>query len=609
MDVPTIPDLPPTVAQLPFFLNGRFPRPDLVGRSTGSSIDAISSREWLERVRDLGLGLTTLGVGRGDRVALLSESRPEWLQSDAAILALGAVTVPLYPTLSVDQVGFILADSGARVAIVSNTVQLQKILSLGSTLSALETVIVMSGESASAVAERPDVHTLAEVSAAGHKRILDGWGIGREFHDQALAVAPADLATIIYTSGTTGPPKGVMLTHANLTANLEGVNRVLALGPEDTALSFLPLCHAFERMVAYVYLVNGVSMIFAESIDTVARDLRLVRPTVMTAVPRVFEKLHARILAAGREATGVRRVVFERAVRLAEARGRRLSAGEPLSLAQRVESRLAEALVFRKIREGLGGRLRYVVSGSAPLRVDLAAFFFGVGLPVLEGYGLTETAPVVSVTPLERVRLGAVGPPLPNVQVRIAADGEVLVSGPNVMAGYYGRPEETAAVIRDGWLQTGDIGRIDEAGYLAITDRKKEIIVTSGGKKIAPQAIESNLAAHPLVTEAVLLGEARHFPAALLVPDFPALAKALGLAPPAGEADCQALAADARTESLLQPAVDAANEGLAQFERIKRFAVLPRGLTQADGELTPTQKIKRRVVYDNWRDVIERLYA
>jgi long-chain acyl-CoA synthetase len=604
-----IPDLPETIAVLPFFAHGRFPKPDLVGRCVNGAVAAIDSRGWLDRIRDLSLGLAAVGIARGDRVALLSESRPEWLQADFASLALGAVTVPIYPTLSTEQVAFILRDSGARAVIISNAAQLAKVRAAATGLPALEVIVLMDGEAPAAESGRPIVHTLAEVSAFGHKRITDGWGVARAFHDEAKRVAPGDLATIIYTSGTTGRPKGVVLSHRNLVANLDGVHRRLDLREDDTALSFLPLCHAFERMVAYVYHLHGVSMIFAESMDTVARDLKIVRPTVMTAVPRVFEKLHARVLATGREATGIKRAVFERAMRLAVVRGRRLTAGQPLSFFERVESRVAEAVVYRKIRDGLGGRLRYVVSGSAPLRPELAALFNGVGLPILEGYGLTETAPVVSVTGPDDVRIGTVGPPLPNVEVRIEADGEILVRGPNVSAGYHNAPEDTAEAFHDGWFHTGDIGRLDEAGHLLITDRKKELIVTSGGKKVAPQPLEAALSGHPIVADAFIVGEQRHFPAALLIPDFEALARALGQPVPASEADRQRLASDPRTVALMQQVVDAVNAPLAQFERIKRFVVLPRAFSLEAGELTPTLKVKRRVVLDNWRAEIDSLYA
>ncbi len=600
--------LPRTIAELPFFVGGRFPKPDLVGQCRADGIVPIGGRELVERVRDIGLGLASVGMAPRDRVAILSESRSEWLLADFAVLASGAVTVPIYPTLSAEQVAFILRDSEASLAVVSTPVQLAKVLSVAATVPALRAVIVIDPPVDPAHGPVP-VHTLADIAGRGHRQILDGWGVGRAFHDQAKRVTRDDLATIIYTSGTTGEPKGVMLTHGNLAANLEGITAVVAVGPEDTALSFLPLCHSFEHTVVLVYLANGVSVIFAESIDTVARDIKLVRPTIMTGVPRVFEKLHARILATGREAKGLKRAIFNWAVSVATARGHRLArARGRLSLWLKVVSPLADALVFRRIREGLGGRLRIVVSGSAALASSLGEFFYGVGVPIIEGYGLTETSPVLSVVPLEGVRFGTVGPPLPNVRLRIADDGEVLASGPSVMKGYYKRPAETAAALKDGWFHTGDIGLLDAEGYLRITDRKKELIVTSGGKKIAPQPLEAALRAHPLVHEAVLVGTGRHFPAALIVPDLAALAAKLGVAKPGSLAEAESILGRPDARALISAVVDGVNERLAQFERIKKFALLPREFTMEAGELTPTLKVKRRVIDERYKDTIDGLY-
>ncbi len=348
---------------------------------------------------------------------------------------------------------------------------------------------------------------------------------------------------------------------------------------------------------------------FAESFDTVARDIKVVRPTIMTGVPRVFEKLHARILATGREATGLKRAIFNWAMSVATARGHRLArARGRLSLWLKLVSPLADALVLRRVRESLGGRLRIVVSGSAALAASLGEFFYGVGVPIIEGYGLTETSPVLSVVPLEGVRFGTVGPPLPNVRLRIADDGEVLASGPSVMKGYYKRPAETAQAIRDGWFHTGDIGVLDAEGYLRITDRKKEMIVTSGGKKIAPQPLEAALRAHPLIHEAVLVGTGRHFPAALIVPDLAALAARLGAGKPGSAAEAETLVGRPDARALISAVVDGVNERLAQFERIKKFALLPREFTMEAGELTPTLKVKRRVIDERYKGVIDGLY-
>jgi len=605
----TIETIPATIAVLPFFASGRFPKPDLLGRCEAGQVVRTSARDLLDRVRDVGLGLGSLGMARGDRVALLAESRPEWLIVDFAVLAAGAVTVPIYPTLSADQVAFILADSQASLAVVSTAEQFAKIAQVARDLPALRSIVVMDGAGeATGTLPRLEVHTLAEVSARGHRAIMEGWGVGRAFHDTAKSVRPDDLATIIYTSGTTNEPKGVMLTHGNLVANLEGVTQAIEVGPDDVALSFLPLCHAFERMVAYVYLSRGVSTIFAESIDTVARDLKIVRPTVMTGVPRVFEKLQARIAAAAREGSAVKRLLFGWASRVADARGALLPFGRPLSAWLRLQSAVAERLVFRRVREGIGGRFRFAVSGSAPLSAGVGRFFFGLGLPIVEGYGLTETAPVLTVMPLEAIRFGTVGRPLPNVELRIAGDGEVLARGPNVMAGYLNRPEETAAALEGGWFHTGDIGSLDAEGYLHLTDRKKEILVTSGGKKIAPQPIETELRAHALIAEVVLLGDRRHFPAALIVPDIAALCARFGAPRPVSPEDAETFVARADVHAAYAQIVETVNLRLAQFERVKKFRILSREFSLRTGELTPTLKVKRRAIEQIYRKEIEDIY-
>lgn len=602
-------NLPPTIAQLPFFACGRYPASALIGRTGSTGIRSTLGRDLVDRIRDLSLGLSALGLARGDRVLLLSESRPEWLFTDFAVLAAGAVTTPVYPTLPADQVAFILEDSGASMAVVSTSAQMAKLVeAMGGRLS-LRAIVVIEPDPGAAPPAPVPVLAYDEVAARGHRRILDGWGVGRAFHEAACAVRPADLATLVYTSGTTGTPKGVELTHGNLVANMTAICDVLSLGEEDTALSILPLCHAFERMVAYVYLATGVSVVFAESPGTLERDLPRVRPTIMTGVPRVLEKLQARVLARGQELSGLRRLVFDWALRVAMRRGATDRASRGPSLVDRWRARLAERAVFRHIRDGLGGRLRFFVSGGAPLRPDLGRFFVGVGVPVLQGYGLTETSPVISVTTLDDRRLASVGRPLPGVEVRIADDGEVLVRGPSVMGGYHGRPDETAAALEAGWFHTGDIGRIDAEGYLYITDRRKDVLVTSNGKKIAPAPIEAALSAHPLVAEAVLLGDARRFLSALLVPDFAELSRQLAVPVPEAPEGASALVARPDVRARYQAVVDAINASLAPFEQVRRFTLLAGRFTVASGELTPTLKVRRRAVESRYRDVIEAMYG
>jgi long-chain acyl-CoA synthetase len=594
-----------TIADLPFHVMGRMPTNTCVGRCGKDGMTWLSSKELLEQIRDASLGLGAIGVETGDRVAIISESRPDWLIADFAILAAGGATVPIYPTLSSPQAKYILHDCGAKAAIVSTREQLEKIQLIRHELPHLAAVILFDGWTA---ADSPSTVSFASVLERGHQRMMGEWGAGREFRERARRVRPDALATVIYTSGTTGEPKGVMLSHANLVSNMKAGAFALQISHQDIALSFLPLSHGFERIVAYIYLFSGVTLAFAESLETIARDIKTVRPTLMTGVPRVFEKLHSRIMEKGLAEPGIKAAIFRWAVGAGEARGYAELRGERESVVGRLRAALADRLVFHKIRENLGDRVRYLVSGSAPLSPSIAEFFQGVGLPIIEGYGLTETAPILSVNPPGAPRVGSVGRAIPGVELRIAEDGEILARGPNVMMGYLNKPEATADALRDGWFHTGDIGAIDEQGYLRITDRKKDLLVTSGGKKIAPQPIEAILKRNPLVAEAVLLGDRRKFAAALIVPEIGALErrlKALGR-PPSSRAE---LATREDVHALYKEIVDALNRELAQFERIKKIAILPVEFSVASGELTPTLKVKRKVIEERYRDRIEALYG
>ena len=585
-----------TLADLPFHFVGRFPRPALVRRCTPEGFDTYSSNDVFDRIRTLSLGLAALGVKPGDRVALMSDSRPEWLIADLAILTAGAVTVPIYATLPAAPATGILADSGAEVAIVADETQAAKLRQAGPSAPRL---ILIDGEDGSG---RDGETTLAAVQARGHQRLLAEDGLARRYKEEAAAIDAGQLATIIYTSGTTGEAKGVMLTHAAIMANLINADAVVHLEETDEALSFLPLSHVFERSTVYMYLLKGVSLTFAESLDTVARDMVQVRPTVMTGVPRVFEKLHDRVHETVAQAPAIRQRLFRWAVGVGSARVQAArSGGRPPLLAG-----LADRVVLSKIRERTGGRLRFVCSGGAPLPVHVCEFLLAVGIPVVEGYGLTETAPVLAINPLDAIRPGTVGPPPPSVELRIAEDGEILARGPNLMSGYYGKPEATAEAIRDGWFHTGDIGRFDDAGYLVITDRKKELLVTAGGKNIAPQPVEQQLKQHPLVAEAVLIGDRRPYLTVLVVPDFAALATALG--EPAA-ADREALVRRSDVLRLYDPLVAAVNAGRPAYEQMKRYKLVPAELSIAGGELTPTLKVKRRVIAEKWGGLIEELYA
>jgi long-chain acyl-CoA synthetase len=593
-----------TLADLPFHVAGRFPKPLAIGRCRGDQLVGMSSKEMLERVRDLSLGLSAVGVRRGDRVALISESRPEWLLCDLAILTGGGVTVPIYPTLSSAQARYILQDSGARLAVVSTRLQLDKVQEVRHLVPELAAVVVMDG---AAAAESTSVLALEDIEQRGHTRMTSEWGAAKEFRDAARTVRPDDLATIIYTSGTTGEPKGVMLTHANLVADLRGAAPSLDLSQEDVALSFLPLSHAFERMVAYIYLFAGVSIVFAETFDTIARDMLKVRPTVLTGVPRVYEKLNARIVEAGQSAPGVKGKIFQWAINAGMARSGAVLRGRTPGPITQLKAAIGDRLVFATIREKLGGRLRFAASGSAPLAANTLEFFYGIGIPVIEGYGLTETAPILTFNPRNAPRLGTVGKAIPGVELRIAPDGEILARGPNVMQGYFNKPDATAEALQDGWVHTGDVGQLDADGYLTITDRKKDLLVTSGGKKIAPQPIEGILKRSPLVSEAVILGDRRKYAAALIVPDFTVLERRLkDLGRPPSSRDELVTRPD--VIALYDEIVDALNRELSQFERIKRIALLPSEFTVESGELTPTLKVKRKVVEQKWHEKIEELY-
>ncbi len=624
-----------TLAELPFHVSGRFSKPVLTGRCEGDRIREWSNRQLFDEVRDLSLGLGALGVRPRDRVAILSDSRPEWVVADLATLTAGAVTVPVYPTLPANQVGYILAHSGARVVAVADEEQAAKVRAARKDAPAVEAVVVfdraaggsaggeagdagpaadaagageVGAEASGAEAEAPlREYSLAEIRERGHHRLMTENGLGRIYKERAHAIEPDALATIIYTSGTTGHPKGVMLSHRNFLANVADVNQVIGVSEDDTALSFLPLSHAFERTTVYMYLYNGATFIFAESLETIGRDMQQVRPTVMTGVPRVFEKVRARVIAAVAEAPRLRQALFAWATGVGHALASARLGGRKPGLMTRLKAPVADRIVLSKIRARTGGRLRFVCSGSAPLSREVAEFLYAIGLPVLEGYGLTETAPVLTVNPLGAARIGTVGPALPRVELRIAADGEVLARGPNIMMGYYQNPEATAECIREGWFHTGDIGRIDEDGYLAITDRKKEILVTAGGKNVAPQPIEALLKRDPIVAEAMLVGDRRPYVSAVLVPDAATLEQRLaasGIA--SGGLDDLVGRDDVR--ALFQPIVDEANAELASFEQVKRFALLPAQFSINTGELTPTLKLKRRVVMERWQDVIEGIY-
>jgi long-chain acyl-CoA synthetase len=594
-----------TLADLPFRVFERFPKPDAVCRCEESGSVRLSNREFFEDTRAFSLGLRALGLEPGERVALASESRPEWVIADLAVITAGAVTVPLYPTLSAPQMWFILNETAARFAVVSNASQVAKIREVDERSHDLRTIVVMEGEADGGPIR---VLTMADVVAIGARALATDARAADRYRDEAEAIEPDALATIVYTSGTTGDPKGVMLTHRNIVSNIVATQGWLELTPSDRILSFLPLSHVFERVVLFRCLYDGVSIYFAETMASVARDLQRVRPTVMTGVPRAWEKFYGAIQEGLGKLHGPRRKLADWALGVGQQSARVRFAGRVPSVPLRMKRAVADRLVFSKVGKRLGGRIRFLVSGSAPLSPRIGEFFFAIGVPILEAYGLTESSPGISGNPLDAPRLGTVGKPLPGVEVRIGPDGEILVRGPNIMRGYYRRSDATAETLAGGWLHTGDIGELSADGYLTITDRKKDLIVTSGGKKIAPQPLENLLKTDPLVSEAVLIGEQRKFPAALLVPDFARLEARIE-AMKLRAASREELVRHPEVLRLYQDVLDRLNGSLAQFERVKRFALLPTEFTMERGELTPTMKVRRQVVEQRWRPLIDTIYA
>lgn len=594
-----------TLADFPFRTLERYPKPDALCRCEENDFRCLSNTEFFARIRAFSLGLSVLGLRAGGCVAIASESRPEWVLSDLAILTAGGVSVPIYPTLSALQSWFILTETEARLAVVSNAAQVAKILEALPANRALDTIIVMDGDAEPTSALR--VVSMADVERLGLDRLASDPGAADAYRATAEAITQESLATIVYTSGTTGDPKGVMLSHGNIVSNIIATLDWITLDPSDRLLSFLPLSHVFERIVLFRCMFDGVSVYFAETMTSVARDLQRVKPTVMTGVPRAWEKFYAAIHDGLAKVSGPRKALADWAIGVGFEYARTWLSGGTPSLSVRVRRAVADKLVFGKIRERTGGRLRFLVSGSAPLVPKVGEFFFAINLPILEAYGLTESSPAISANPMKAPRLGTVGKPLPGVEVRIGQDGEILVRGPNIMQGYYKRPEATAETLADGWLHTGDIGEISADGYLSITDRKKDLIVTSGGKKIAPQPLENLLKADPLVSEAVLIGEQRRFPAALLVPDFARLEARLRDLQ-VNAASREDLVRHPEALKLYQQILDRLNGSLAQFERVKRFALLPTEFTMERGELTPTMKVRRQVVEQRWRPLIDTIY-
>ncbi|MGH7582218.1 MAG: AMP-dependent synthetase/ligase [Gemmatimonadales bacterium] len=555
---------------------------------------------FFDRVRDTWAGLRQLSLAAGDRFAILSENRPEWAIADYACLAARVVNVPIYPTLTAHQMTYMLRDSGARGIFVSSARHLARILEIRGELPDLEQVVLFDG-----ISDAPGVMTMAELEDSGRANAPgDGWLA------EAASVTPDDIATVIYTSGTTGEPKGVMLSHGNIASNVAGALEILKVDQHDSYLSFLPLCHIFERMVGhYTMLQAGATISYSRGFDRVAAELPEARPTIVASVPRLYEKIHAAAVERAVKKGGLTRAIFEWACATGDKRLDYVLDRHRVPAGLAVGERIADALVFRKLRARFGGRVRFMVSGGAPLSSSVCRFFTAAGLPILEGYGLTETSPVIAFNRIGSLKPGTVGQVLPGVEVRIADDGEILTRGPHVMKGYFRKPEATAeAIDREGWFHTGDIGEFDSEGYLRITDRKKDLIKTSGGKYVAPQPIETMMRLNKFFANAVLLGDKRQYPIMLLVPDFTALDAWLRAnGQPAGTPEDVVTRPPVR--DMLEREARRSLRDLAHFEMPKKFLILPRDFSAEADEVTPTLKVKRRVVEAHYRNEIDRLYG
>jgi long-chain acyl-CoA synthetase len=573
-------------------------KPDCLLYKVGGTYQPVSTAELVDRVRRLAKALEELGLQRGDRVALMSENAPHWPTIDFATLCAGGVLVPIYPTLLPDQSSYIAHNCGAKIVFAETTQHLEGLLSKADEMPQVEHFVLIRGTSSD-----PRVTAFSDLLERGNG------ADPVKFEEKARAVKPDDLATFVYTSGTTGQPKGVMLTHRNIVSNVVGAMEVMPIQGRFTALSFLPLSHSFERTVDYCYFYMGCSIAYAESVATVAANFQEVKPQVFVSVPRVYEKVLSKVQENVAASSPIRQKLFNWAVGVGrEALPWRLKRQSPPGLLG-LQLGLADKLVFSKIRARLGGRFEMALSGGAPLARDVAEFFWGAGIRIYEGYGLSETAPVLTVNTPDAVKMGTVGRAIPGVQLQIAPDGEILAKGPNIMQGYWNMPEATAEVIdQDGWFHTGDIGEIDADGFLRITDRKKELIINAYGKNVAPAPIENLLKSSRFIGQAVAIGDRRKFLSALLVPDFEAL-KPWAAKQGIGTADHSALIRDPKVRALYADEVKGVNAHLASFEKVVAWELLPDEFTLESGELTPTQKVKRRVVNQKYGGIIERLYA
>jgi long-chain acyl-CoA synthetase len=557
----------------------------------------LSTDEVARRVKHLSLGLADLGLGPGDKLVIFSENRPEWTMTDFAVLCAGAVTVPIYTSLMPEQVKYIINDSDAKIVVCSNRELWLKVEAVKYDLPSVHHFVLIDEQGPEGTL------SLSEVMGRGTSVAAANPGL---FEKRALAVKPDDVASIIYTSGTTGIPKGVILSHGNFVSNAKALDAVTEFTDKDTILSFLPLSHVLERMTTFSFLYKGATIAYAESIETVAENLLEVRPTIMISVPRLFDKIYAKVMDNVLTQSPLKKKIFFWALKIGKKYGARKIRHRGIPWGLGVRRRLAAKLVFSKIVEKTGGRVHFFVSGGAPLSSDVAEFFYAIGITILEGYGLTETSPVLTCNTFDKMKFGTVGTPVPGVEIRIAKDGEILAKGPNVMKGYYKKDQETREAFEGGWFHTGDIGHFDEEGFLVITDRKKDLIVTAGGKNVAPQPIENLLKTNPYVQNAVIVGGGRKFISALIVPNFErieAYARTSGI-PFASRKD---LVEREEIVNFMLAEVNRTTPHLASYERIKKVVLLDRDF-DVDSELTPSLKIKRHIVEKTFKALIDFVY-
>ncbi|MBN1638486.1 MAG: long-chain fatty acid--CoA ligase [Ignavibacteriales bacterium] len=574
----------------------------ILGHKLNDKYVDISYKQFEKEIINFTFGLETLGVKREKKIAIISENRPEWIYSDMAILSLGAINVPLYPISTADQIKFILIDSQSEGIIVSNSYQLNKLLKIKDECKHLKYIIVLNDMDLS---NYENIYTFKEVQQLGNKYQEEYPDL---LKDSIAQLNEEDICTIIYTSGTTGEPKGVMLTHSNIMSNVISCVNILPVDYNDVFLSFLPLCHIFERMAGYyLALYIGATIYFAESIEKIATNFLEVKPTVMTAVPRLFERMYTRIKKNVESQKSSKQKIFEWAIDIGRKYAQAIRYKENIPIGLNVKHKLAQKLVYKKLKARTGGRIRFMISGGAPLPRELGEFFEAVGLIILEGYGLTESSPVIAVNRADDYRYGSVGKIIPGVEVKIAKDGEILVRGPNVMKGYYNNKKETDATLIDGWLHTGDIGVFDAQGFLIITDRKKHLFKTSGGKYVAPAPIENLFSSSRYVDQFVLIGDKRTYLSALIVPDFDAI-KEYADAHRIQYSSDEELVKMKQINELLDEELAKFQKNLATFEKVRKFTLLERPFSIENGELTPKLSVRRKVIEERYRDLIDEMY-